>query len=59
MITNEIELVSSILKDLRELRDERDVGEIRSSYNIVCDRLDVLVSRLSQEKEKIDNLQEA
>lgn len=53
--------LEQILADLRARRDAT-TGDIRSAYNAVCDRLDVLISHLSAkpaEQEKACGLAEA
>ena len=42
----QLEIVSTVLKQMRELRDAHTDAELRQEFNDVCDRLDVLESKL-------------
>lgn len=49
--TKYFEMVS-VLYYLRSQRDKEPHGEIRSLYNTICDKLDVLVSKMLQNNEQ-------
>ncbi len=49
VVLEESQKITNILNYLRYLRDKHPYGKIRSLYNEVCDRLDVLESKLIEE----------
>jgi len=49
----ELQRVQLMLAELREMRDRRPFGFMRSKYNDVCDRLDVLESKIITEPDAI------
>ena len=46
--SSRIEVLESALYDIRSFHDSEEKQEIRSAYNEVCDRLDVLISKIHE-----------
>jgi hypothetical protein len=49
---DELKTIQKALADLRGYRDLHPFGKIRSLYNTICDRLDVLESKIINSEEK-------
>lgn len=48
----DVATVEVAIDEIRELRDSETDQEMRSAYNDVCDRLDVVLSKLVERNKK-------